>query len=428
MRRAFLRALFPLLLLAACNLYNPSGKGEPETTRDWIDQGNAQLRSLEFLQAQASFGHILALDSGNTEAWIGYTKAVAGEHLEVSLLLREIVEANRQDRKPLWDMSCRRKDSAYRSIAPVWAAYHRWERLDSLGRAKMPVEQKTELGLLTIAHTMLTLWDVNGDGRIDSLQGDGIAWILFDTKDTEGGFKPRLENVEFSTDTTGTLDQDAVTEYNALLSRSSSDIAAVKSLAELDPSMGSLYASLGEQSPDALAMYLVSDGSDNDMDGCADEEVQDSLDNDGDGLVDEDARAGYVLKSTRATIPGSLALRAASDGIRGDRLADDAGKGRAGADSASTLIYGDTLGHLLVFAPLWDSTRIRHPELRWNTTCPADGRICSGSLRVVGNRMAINDSLRKVAPGLARAQAGCALLGGCWCKQLSDIHGIGVSG
>lgn len=427
MSRALLRALFPLLLVAACNIYNPSGKGDPETTRDWIDQGNAQLRSLEFPQAQASFGHVLASDSGNTAAWIGYTKAVAGQHLDVSLLLREIVEANRQDRKPLWDMSCQRKDSAFRSIAPVWVVYHRWERLDSLGRAKMPTDQKTELGLLTIAHTMLALWDVNGDGRIDSLQGDGIAWTLFDTKNTEGGFKPRLENVEFSVDTTGTVDQDAVTEYNALLSRSATDIAAVKALAGLDPSMGTLYASLGEQNPDALAMYLVSDGTDNDLDGCADEEVQDSLDNDGDGLVDEDARAGYVLKSTRAPIPGTLALRAAADGIRGDRLADATGKGGVGSDSASTLVYGDTLGHLLVFAPLWDSTRTRHPELRWNTTCPADGGPCAGSLREIGNRLAVSDSLREVAPGLPRAQAGCALLGGCWCKQLADIHGTGVS-
>lgn len=57
-----------LLVLGGCNLYNPSGKSDPDTDREWIEQGEAQLRDLDFVGAQQSFGKVLVRDSSSTAA------------------------------------------------------------------------------------------------------------------------------------------------------------------------------------------------------------------------------------------------------------------------------------------------------------------------------------------------------------------------
>lgn len=429
MRRAIGSIGVLLLALSACNVYNPSGEGSPESAQDWIDQGNAQLRALEFEDAKASFGHALAKDSGNTAAWIGYAKATSGDSLDLSLLLREAIDAQNEGRKPLWDMPWRGKDSAYRSLLPLWRVFETWSRLDSLGKAHMPDDQKTEKGMLTLAHSMLALWDFDGNGRIDSLHGDATAWLLFDTAAIKGGFKPSLELVTFNTDadgnvdTTGNVDTKKVGNFNALLDRSGSDFSAIMDLAATDTAMEAMFSAVKDQNPEAITMYKVSDSIDDDMDGCVDEEILDSLDNDGDGLIDEDSRAGFRLTTTTKQAGKDVrAIRLVPDGIRDDRLADSTGKGLPARSARQDTIwkYGDTQGHTTVFAPMWDPKDSRYGTLHWETSCK-DG-ICQGSLKEVANRLLVNDAIRAVPPGRKRAEKGCRLLGGCWCKQLEDVY------
>lgn len=430
MRRAIGSIAALLVVVAACNVYNPSGEGSPTSAQDWIDQGNAQLRALEFEDAKTSFGHVLAKDSGNTAAWIGYTKAVSGQSLDLSLLLREGINAQNEGRKPLWDMPWRGKDSAYQSIQPLWSVFETWSRLDSLGTAPMPEAQKTEKGLLTLAHSMLALWDFNNDGRVDSLHGDATAWLLFDSKAVDGGFKPSLDLVSFAdtNDTSGKVDVAKIENFNTLIERSGSDFSSIMELAATDTAMEAMFSSVKDQSPEAITMYKVSDGIDDDMDGCADEEVLDSLDNDGDGLVDEDSRAGYRLtESSRDAKAGVPALRFLPDDIRNDRLADSKGKGLPAGSSPQDTIwtYGDRLGHTTTFAPMWAPSNERYPTLHWETTCKSG--VCIGSLEDVANRILVNDAIRRVPAGVERAAEGCRLLGGCWCKQLEDVYGMEVA-
>jgi len=420
------RALVALVLLhVSCNVYNPSGEADPQSNADWIEQGNAQLRDLRFTDAQESFGRVLALDSGNTEAWLGYAKAVSGQSLDVSLLLQESLDAQKEGRKPLWDISCQEKDSAYRSILPTWSVLARWKRLDSLGRASMPTTQVSEYGLLSLARSMLAFWDYDADGRIDSAGGDRTAWLLFRSDNVDGGFQPELDRVEFTLgDTTGQLDTAQVADFNAMLDRSKSDVSVLLALAGKDTATDAVYASIRAQSPEAIGMYRVSDLADNDMDGCLDEELLDSLDNDGDGLVDEDARAGYRLTISKTEAgPGVPALRFLPDGTRDDRLSDSLGNGRASPVGQDLLWrYGNREGRMEVFAPLWDTTHPDQPALRWKRSCaPSDG-ICTGSLAETTNRLAVNEHIRSVAPGQARALEGCRLLGGCWCLHLREFY------
>lgn len=425
-----------LVVLGGCNLYNPSGKGDPDTDQEWIDQGEAQLRDLDFVGAQRSFGKVLAHDSSSTAAWVGYGKAVAARNLDMSLLLREALESQRENRKPLWDTSftLAQKDSAYRGLTPVRNVLETWARLDSLGRASMPPRNRLERGLIAIAHSMLSLWDSNNDGRIDR-DGDALAIALFgnlSAKDNTGmGFVPFLQSNQFSLDsngipdTTGEVDSVKVREYNALLSRTDTEFRTIASLATQDTAMAAIYSGISGQNPQALAMFEVANVEDDDLDGCADEEIIDYRDNDGDGLIDEDTRAGHV--NPLASAPGDLAQVSQADGVRGDRLANPrTGKGLPGVDSAGTLRLGravrpvDAFALLEIFRPMWDPAHPAYPVLKWKWKIPNQEPMAPA------DRAALTERLKAIPSGTARAALGCSELGGCWCKVQRDLCGSGA--
>lgn len=424
-------------LVVSCNVYNPSGEGNPSTDGEWIDQGEAQLRDRDFDAARASFGRVLARDSGNTAAWSGYVKAVSGSTLDLGLLLREARAAELERRKPLWDIPLERKDSIYRSILPTWNAFETWARLDSVGRAWLPPVRRTERGLLLLAHSMLLLWDSNRDGRIDA-SGDVLSVRLFGSiaaADSSGlGFRPAATPDLFlatlpdgAPDTTGAVDSARLAEYDALLGTVDAEFATIDLIARRDTTLSAIASSISEQNPGAIGFFAVSDRDDDDMDGCADEEILDGLDNDGDGLVDEDARAGHPISGAGA---GDLAQRSGSDSIRGDRLADPVtGIGLPGDDSAGTLRYADAAGRFQVFAPSWNPADPRYGAWRWKYACDWDqataaamGTTCFGGAPMdPAARIAIARHVAATAPGTTRAEAGCSLLGGCWCRLLETV-------
>lgn len=430
-------ALVATAFIGACNVFNPSGEADPTTAQEWIDQGEAQLRDLDFAGAEASFGHVLSEDSGSAAAWNGYVKAVSGRTLDLGLLLREALEAEREHRKPLWDVSLVRKDSIYATILPTWRAFEAWARLASEGRTVLPATRRTERGLVLLAHSMLALWDSDRDGRITA-SGDVLSIRLFSTlssKDSSGlGFKPLVDAALFgrtladgSQDPSGATDSVRIADFDTLLRTVDREFAIIDTISREDTTLTAITSSIASQNPGAIGFFAVSNRLDDDMDGCADEEILDGLDNDGDILVDEDSRAGYVVPGAGQ---GDLAQACASDSIRGDRLADPStGRGLPGADSLGTLRYGDSRGHIEVFRPSWDITHGRYPQLRWKYTCDwgSDvaaelGTSCqSGALMDPATRVAIARYLSATRGGRTRAEVGCSLLGGCWCRVLAEV-------
>lgn|GEM_PF-4322501 len=427
-----------LLALGACNAFNPSGKGDPSSDQEWIEQGEAQLRDADFVAAKESFGHVLARDSGNADAWSGYVKATSGLSLDNGLLLKEALASEREHRKFLWDIPLERKDSIYRSIRPVWEAFETWARLERQGRTVMPPVRRTERGLVLLTHSMLSMWDSNRDDRITT-SGDALAIRLFgslESQDTTGlGFKPDVSSDEFvrllangSPDPTGGVDSTKIDEFNTFIQSLDEEFGTITGLAQEDTSLKAIASGVSDQNPEALGIYKISNVSDDDLDGCADEEILDGFDNDGDGLIDEDTRAGYVVPTARDS--GDLAQISQNDHVRGDRLASpSSGRGLFGQDSSATLLYGDSRGHFEIFRPLWDPRDPRYASLRWKYTCPWSateaaqlGVACSdGAIMDPVTRIALNKTIESASPGRSRAEVGCVLLGGCWCKILADL-------
>lgn len=436
-----------LLALGACNLFNPSGKGEPpDDARAWIEQGNAQLRALEFVDAQESFGHVLAQDSGSVEAWTGYAKAVSGQSLDLGFLLDEILKAQEENRKPLWDLDWKGKERAFQSILPVWRVLDRWAILDSLGRAPMPSDRRLERGLLTLAHSMLLLWDADEDGHLDSTK-DAVSQLLFGaigssmaSSQVGGGFVPAItasmfyvrDPVTGLVDTTR-IDTAKVLQVNSILSRSDAQFATVAGIAQQDTAMAAMYSSVQQQNPSSLPLYQTSNAFDDDMDGCADEEILDSIDNDGDFLIDEDSRAGILVPGAPGA--GKRAQISRPDHVRGDRLASPSTTlGLPGEDSLfKTLVYGDASGHLEIHRPYWDRQHPLFPAMHWNFRCNWDKATAASYGVTAGckdgaymdtagiDRNALADLLRRTPAGWSRVELGCKVIGGCWCRTKATL-------
>ena len=451
-----------LLLLGSCNTYNPSGKGDPENTDEWIAQGQAQLRASQFDAAKSSFGHVLANDSDNVDAWTGYTKSVAGGNLDIGVLLKELLDAENQNRKPLWEMPLPGKNTLYHGIAPVLGALELWARRDSLHHATMGPDRVRERGFLTLAYAMLTLWDSNRDGNIDSTN-DIVAITLFKTLPIEAnpllpgsGFTPNFTSTPnfFVSGTSGMPDTARIGQFNRLLLRVDTQFQVVKAIAKQDTAMAAAFKATDGLNPYALTSFQVGDGIDNDLDGCVDEEIADGVDNDGDRLIDEDTRPGYLGSAT--PIPGQTAQTSPSDGVNWTRLTSPwSDRGIPGKDSAITLQYASTAEYndndwpkvlLKVFLPLNPSFQGNTASVKawqWNSVCrwtakEADSMKLNLTLPCQDGapfdwngitRMELKQRMERTLPlpentpraAFNRVALGCKLIGGCWCRTMTTI-------
>lgn len=452
MRRIGAQGLLLALALASCNTFNPSGKGDPDGNDEWIAQGEAQLRASEFDAAQESFGHVLANDSDDVRAWSGYAKALSGKHLDVSVLLRELLAAEREDRKPLWTMPLPGKNTLYRGVTPVLGFLDRWARRDSLHGTTMDADRVRERGFLTLAYAMFVLWDSNKDGSI-SLPQDTVAVTVFTKLLTNlpgGGFIPNFTATpNFFNDASGRTDTARAGQFNRLLARVDSQFRTVDEIAKQDTAMAAIFASTSKQNPAMLNTYNIGDGIDNDLDGLVDEEVMDGLDNDGDRVVDEDSRPGYVSRRPAA---GLSAQTSPPDGVRWDRSTSPwNNRGVPGRDSSITLTYATTAEHndtkdwpkliLKPFLPMnWArDTTVRNRAWLWNITCnwPADSARKWGLPPECKDgkpfdydglfRSAIRKTMesqplpRTPLAAYQRVRLGCKLVGGGWCRTMTAI-------
>jgi hypothetical protein len=193
------------------------------------------------------------------------------------------------------------------------------------------------------------------------------------------------------------------------------------------------------------SFYAVSDGKDNDGDGCVDEEVADGYDNDGDGLVDEDVRVGYRDSTSAFNGPGALALRTTQDAVAVSRLVGSdgvTGLPRVGRDPTAQdtaglhYVTGDLWrrhpGLFARFAPYADeldsSYAVKHWKLRteW-TSATLDSLGVSSSLPLSddssdasGTRLShaqlvdIRLAILGISDPARRIRAGRRLVGGCW--------------
>lgn len=391
-------------LLAGCNLFNPSGEGEsPSSAKEWIEQGNMDLRDQKFVAAEKCFRQALKQDSSYSEAWRGLAKAESGRYLPITDVLDRVESIEDSGAAIFWQITTSERNMWYQAFIRLDSVFEQWYVLDSLGRTEMDQYDRSDRNTVMLFAGVLGIWDTNQDGVIDSTDF-AIDKLISYVNNIAGGIRPEFCDEELwamITDTTGQIDSSQIEVFNSVLVQTDAVLDEIKNNSALDSNVQVLIGDIAGEN-NYLSFYQTSNASDDDFDGCIDEEVPDGMDNDGDGLVDEDSRVGW-RESNWPVALGAYAMIAVSDGIRGDRLLNpNNGIGIEGEDSATTLIYGDAVGHIEMYRHFWDSEDPRYETLHWKYA-EADSLII------------FRDSIKSMPWGKNRVEAGCELLGGCWC-------------
>jgi hypothetical protein len=340
------------LIVAACNVFNPSGEGEAGESGDaQLTDGENFFRMQDYKSAYETFEAAIKSDSTNSMAYYGYAKSVMRYwQVNASTLLTEVNKSKDKSGIPFitasdWDVTrylqatsrtrlalaaMTTRDSLtrwyYYCLHPTGKAAAEdplaaqriafmtdyWDKADKgykgyYQKSQFPISdlkmssQKViaDFGFVELIYAVTHLRDLNGDNTIDS--SDNLLKQL--TFSTTGGFK--VENLESIVDSLDTPQEKA--QFNNLIQNVAAGLTSAGNVLDLlSPALGNQAG--GDTSKDlsqsvtqnmdsvitslgeAVTFYQFGDEKDNDGDGCVDEEIADGKDNDDDGFTDEDAR------------------------------------------------------------------------------------------------------------------------------------------
>jgi len=438
--------------LVGCNLFNPqgsssSGDGDADAL---INEGDAAMRRRDFQGAWDAYSQVLAQDSSRSLAWHGLAKARVGlDALPITELIRksqDLGSVQTGDSIPFMNETDSVKNRFYKPLLRLQGIISKFQRLDSLGRldgAWPSSRLNTDLLIAANLGLLFKLSDLNRDTIIDAR--DNLLKGAFDSLGS-GGIQPGaisadsfLVGADGKVDTTGAVDEQKVADFNNFLVGMDQDLAGNKALIEkmlpadttvsTGTDTGSATTSKEEVSQQvskfldetgaSISFWKMNDSTDNDGDGCIDEEVWgDKKDNDGDGLTDEDSRIGYIIPDS-LRVPGMPFARGIEDGIR----SDDWSFGALDTMIAARGIDDDARGFWTYGA---DLVRTRYWEgLTWvdQTRDSVYARVVAANPdktpdeNLYKTRLIIREQVRALPPR-QRLVLGAARIGGCWSRIL----------
>ncbi|MDB5050143.1 MAG: putative lipoprotein [Fibrobacteres bacterium] len=345
------------LILAACNVFNPSGEGDSGTSdAAQLTDGENFFRAQDYKSAYETFAAAIASDSTSSMAYYGYSKSVMRYwEVNASTLLTEVSKAQDKSGIPFitasdWDITrylqatskvrvalgtLTERDTLtrwyYYSLNPTdknaakdplaaqriafmtdywdkadkgYAGYHKKSQFP-LSDLKMGYQKViADFGFVELIYAVTHLRDLNADNIIDS--NDNLLKKL--TFSVDGGFK--VENLKDIVDSLDTPEKKA--QFNSLIQNVAGGLSSASTVLDLlSPALANQAGGTDTSKDlsqkvtqnmdsvitslgDAITFYQFGDERDNDGDGCIDEEIADGKDNDGDGLIDEDARFAPV--------------------------------------------------------------------------------------------------------------------------------------
>jgi len=316
-------------LLAACNLFNPSGDGSyPSQDPDaFIDLGERALQSRDFATAKTNFDKALALDSSKSLAYQGLAKAQMGlEGFSLAMLvqladtLHKIV-ADTDRIGFLANLSTDTLNRIYRPLTLAGETYRKFQTRTNLGKIDNAFGfhlVKFEFDAMVSSRTYFRLLDANSNGFVEA--GELRTMRMLKSFATSGGAFLNADTLAqvCAVGTDGATDPAAVASINGILQNLSTitqdTLMRSETSGSIQSDTTSATSQVSQQALDFIgrlgtstSFYRINDSLDNDGDGCVNEEIYgDSLDNDGDSLKEEDGRIGY--QASKTPVPGQQAL------------------------------------------------------------------------------------------------------------------------
>jgi hypothetical protein len=453
--------LCAVLALNACNLFNPSGTGDPTGYDALVAEGVKCLKQQAFSEAKGNFEKALALRPHGDAAWDGWIESRFGEvekstGVTMSRLVTEVRKIPSTTTKPFWGSPLEEQDRFYRYLRAMDSAETRYlkgiER-DSFSDASDQLAYRS----IKSAYVLLRVCDFNSDGRIDARD---TALINVCSNDPGGLTKDKVFIQDklkqlalgLSDSVTGAPRSDRIAEFNTLISASDSLFRALGILADGSKTWAQLDTFTQTRGQE-VSFYKGADLKDNDGDGCVDEEIIDGYDNDGDGFVDEDFRTGLLDTARLRSHPQSPVLVTPQDNLDTSRLVGgDAVTGLtrndwnpAATDSSDALLYvtgAEWVSHPGLFRRYRSYALETHPDypvkhwkrkVEWNSQTLISLGLVSSDVPLVGDSaqgMLTHEQLTKVRKAVlsiddpaSRIRAGRALVGGCWMDVSLPVAG-----
>lgn len=296
-------------LLAACNIFNPTGSGSSKNENDAAalqDKAYSYYRGAKYEEALEYFDKAIAEDSSRSEAYLGAAKsAMAIQHVNAFTLLGELKDYNND--VPFLNMQGEELERNHKGITEALKYIRILHYRDSLTQ-EHPIlglsDRRLRYESIAAGHSILetAIPFLNFSKKTENLGQ------IFEKKD--GKVSANL----YSIYSLGKDDTTSTQEFNEAIDALSKDLGNISTIDQFESILEQAGINLGDDDNEAsvanslrsnifqaqamMVSYKIRNRVDDDGDGCIDEEIFDYQDNDGDGLYDEDLRITDVTRES----------------------------------------------------------------------------------------------------------------------------------
>ena len=297
--------------IAGCNLFHPTDSRDAESDDpDALTlDGYLEFQNSNFDSARRFFNRAIDADSGHSEAWIGLAKCVLSVQeglntFELVSYAQEKKDEKGKSTNEILDMPDEQAAQISNGIDSVMVYLNQFIDRDTTGRT----DKKIRFSDIADSYTILQL--TKAALRIRAVQtqlssavstdNSGMTMNLTTLTDLGDSLKPFLKEMAAAAEAIKASPEAASEIIKAVLPDSTRQYINDDDYANVTVGLANTVIQLNDRAqttPDDRydVFFKFANITDDDGDGCVDEEILDGFDNDGDGEVDEDVRDNRVI-------------------------------------------------------------------------------------------------------------------------------------
>lgn len=312
------------LFIGGCNLFNPteSINIDSDDEKALTYEGYMQLQKNNYDEAEKYFKKALEADSTHSEAWYGLAKVLQSQQNINTFELLKYVNVGSGVSVPFYDMDDETAQRYLQSIGIMTDFLQKFIYKDTTNQLDGVITYKdvsNSYMILQMASTMLGLRSAAGNLSACNKSNPNIneecdlGKVLNSLKGNVGetldGFHEMFSTCSDKPESMTSVADQYLQGFDLLSGKGQT--LAVQTTCE---ALSTTTASGGDEKTKeknlniVIAQFGYSDATDDDGDGCVDEELYDGVDNDGDGEIDEDIRdkTNPIIYDTELAAKNSL--------------------------------------------------------------------------------------------------------------------------
>lgn len=304
----------PLIFAAGCNIFDPADEATVKTGNSaaLISEGERLHRDGEYARAAALFERAIDKDSTLSEAYFGLSKAnLYANRGNPYALLRHF---NSDATIPLMDLDLGEVEQYAKALRESLIPLRELVRRDTL-TANDPTRKLSDrrvtyqnfsasYAILEFAYTILEFRRSAGTSIGISIRSDGSVEVdLAELYEKALSDSAEAANLNAAIDTLQKNLQQSLENVLPSVSKTlENSLFDADDSTDISEIIGENLEENASTVENSILFYKLGDGTDNDGDGCVDEEILDGKDNDGDGFIDEDLRLVPLVRDADSAV------------------------------------------------------------------------------------------------------------------------------